>query len=275
MERSDEKKKSTCRLIPEGELPCIWMEAGLVAYKLCNQDFDCEHCSFDAEMRWGGQGEKPQASAGPPQPDTLREADTTDVMKGYLYHPGHTWVKIMESGDHGPSRVRIGLDGFAAKILPRVKSVVLPRQSQVIRQGHVFCWAVCGSSTMPLVAPMSGTVVGVNLKVRARPQMISAEPYGESWFVAVEALDAEGELAELREGADAVSWMASEWRKFERLASLLHWPTQAQMEGRGEVEVGATMADGGERLIDVSDEDILNRYFKFIAPFFDKAPKPL
>lgn len=275
MERSDEKKKSKCRLIPEGELPCIWMEAGLIAYKLCNYDFDCEHCSFDAEMRWGGHPEKPSASAGPPQAPVIRERETADVMEGYFYHQGHTWVKVEEGGDRGPFRFRIGLDGFAAKILPRVKSVILPRVSQAIRQGHVFCWVVCGSSTMPLVAPISGTVVALNLKVRARPQMISADPHVESWLVAVDVMDPEGDLSELRRGTDAVSWMASEWRKFERLASLLHWPTHAQAEGRGKMEVGVTMADGGERLIEVPDEDTLKRYFKFIAPFFDRSPNSL
>ncbi len=30
---------------------CIWMEADVVAYKLCDQNYDCERCSFDFVMR--------------------------------------------------------------------------------------------------------------------------------------------------------------------------------------------------------------------------------
>jgi len=30
---------------------CIWMEADVVAYKLCDQHYDCERCSFDFVMR--------------------------------------------------------------------------------------------------------------------------------------------------------------------------------------------------------------------------------
>ena len=30
---------------------CIWMEANVVAYKLCDQNYDCERCSFDFVMR--------------------------------------------------------------------------------------------------------------------------------------------------------------------------------------------------------------------------------
>ncbi len=30
---------------------CIWMEADVVAYKLCDQNYDCERCTFDFVMR--------------------------------------------------------------------------------------------------------------------------------------------------------------------------------------------------------------------------------
>lgn len=32
-------------------LPCVWMSAGLVAYKLCDRGFECESCPFDQAMR--------------------------------------------------------------------------------------------------------------------------------------------------------------------------------------------------------------------------------
>lgn len=31
--------------------PCVWMSAGLVAYKLCDRGFECESCPFDQAMR--------------------------------------------------------------------------------------------------------------------------------------------------------------------------------------------------------------------------------
>ena len=30
---------------------CVWMEAGVVGYKLCDREFDCDHCPFDAALR--------------------------------------------------------------------------------------------------------------------------------------------------------------------------------------------------------------------------------
>jgi len=30
---------------------CIWMMAGVISFKLCPLNYDCEHCDFDEAMR--------------------------------------------------------------------------------------------------------------------------------------------------------------------------------------------------------------------------------
>jgi hypothetical protein len=30
---------------------CVWMEAGVLRYWLCNHDFDCDNCPLDAALR--------------------------------------------------------------------------------------------------------------------------------------------------------------------------------------------------------------------------------
>ena len=30
---------------------CVWMEAGMIAYKQCDMEFDCDSCSLDDVMR--------------------------------------------------------------------------------------------------------------------------------------------------------------------------------------------------------------------------------
>jgi hypothetical protein len=34
-----------------GILPCVWMSAGLVSFKLCDREGECESCPFDRAMR--------------------------------------------------------------------------------------------------------------------------------------------------------------------------------------------------------------------------------
>ena len=45
-----EKKSNGMRVIPAGEKKCIWMDAAVVSYKLCTNQFQCSSCSFDQAM---------------------------------------------------------------------------------------------------------------------------------------------------------------------------------------------------------------------------------
>lgn len=36
---------------PPGVLSCVWMSAGLVAFKLCDREGECDGCPFDVAMR--------------------------------------------------------------------------------------------------------------------------------------------------------------------------------------------------------------------------------
>lgn len=38
-------------VLPPGALPCVWMSAGLVSFKLCDREGECEACPFDLAMR--------------------------------------------------------------------------------------------------------------------------------------------------------------------------------------------------------------------------------
>ena len=42
---------SVFKAVPNGEEKCIWMEAGVIDYKLCNYYYDCNGCPFDKAMK--------------------------------------------------------------------------------------------------------------------------------------------------------------------------------------------------------------------------------
>jgi glycine cleavage system H lipoate-binding protein len=39
------------KTVPNGEEKCIWMEAGVIDYKLCNNHYNCHTCTFDKGMK--------------------------------------------------------------------------------------------------------------------------------------------------------------------------------------------------------------------------------
>lgn len=264
--RDGERKRG--RLIPEGELPCIWMDAGLISYKLCDYEYECESCPFDAEMRRSGRTSGMVAQAVQPIAVEERRQMADEVMEECYYHSGHTWIKQEGSREDTRPRLRIGVDNFAAKILPRIKGTISPHRKSAIHQGQVFCWIVCGSNTLPLLAPISGEVVAVNPKLSVRPNLINTDPHGEGWIISVAPSDLEREMGTLLTGEVAASWMARDWKKFERRASLLQWPIDLSSKFHGGIDVGTTLADGGERLEDLFDDVRLKRYMEFIIQFF-------
>jgi glycine cleavage system H lipoate-binding protein len=58
--------------VTEGKKPCIWMDAGVIDYKICNQDFDCLSCDFDRAMTEAAT--RNLASLKPDQPPVGKKA---------------------------------------------------------------------------------------------------------------------------------------------------------------------------------------------------------
>ena len=42
---------SAAPVLPADAKPCVWMTAGVVAYKICDRSFDCENCPLDIKNR--------------------------------------------------------------------------------------------------------------------------------------------------------------------------------------------------------------------------------
>ncbi|MBT4365761.1 MAG: hypothetical protein HOD17_14875, partial [Desulfobacteraceae bacterium] len=42
--------RESMKIVPPGKKKCVWMEAGVVSYKLCDNNFDCTTCSYDHGM---------------------------------------------------------------------------------------------------------------------------------------------------------------------------------------------------------------------------------
>ncbi|MFP3870469.1 MAG: glycine cleavage system protein H [Syntrophobacteria bacterium] len=47
----EETRATRFKSVPNGDGKCIWMEAGVIDYKLCNNYFNCHTCAFDRAMR--------------------------------------------------------------------------------------------------------------------------------------------------------------------------------------------------------------------------------
>ena len=96
--------------------PCLWISAGLLTYKLCDRDFNCDCCPLDAAL--GG------ASSGSFRREALLVPSCRARLfpDDRLYTTSHAWVRSV--GAAREDRLfRVGLDAFAAAIVGRCREV--------------------------------------------------------------------------------------------------------------------------------------------------------
>jgi glycine cleavage system H lipoate-binding protein len=238
-------ERETYQVLPDQAQPCVWMVAGLLSYRLCDRDFDCEHCPLDAAIHGSRGVIAPERVATP-------EAPVEQIRDGLQYHPIYGWV----AGAPG-NRVRWGIDGVTALLLDRVTAVVLPAAGTVLTQGKAACWAMDDGELIPLCAPVSGVVARTNPAVRQDPTLVSHAPYDAGWLVEVEA--GSGTPPAWMTGlCDAERRRATAARQLERFhhaaAVYLHAPPG----------VGETAQDGGEPLGDFRRMLGKSRYHRLV-----------
>lgn len=164
------------------------------------------------------------------------------------YHPGHTWA-VQES----PALVRVGLDDFAARLLGKIDSIVLPKRGQWIRQGQKFATIMRDGSKAELVSPIEGEVTGTNDALTADSSIACKAPYGKGWLISVFSPDASTNFRNLLGGDVARRWMAE-------AASRLH--------ARMPAMAGAVAQDGGLAVHDLTAELPGQKWTEITSEFF-------
>lgn len=160
--------------IHAGGQTCVWMDAGLLAYRLCDRGFDCEHCPLDAAM-----------SGACPAVDRLERrlpastCPTTTFPDDRRYSRGHTWARLIDARE---GRVRIGIDGFAAPII-RLSLDLHPAVGSSERQADDLLGSIeIEEGQIPVATPLGGTVAGWNPALAESPSLVASDPYGSGWL---------------------------------------------------------------------------------------------
>lgn len=222
----------TPRFLPKGAERCVWMAAGMVAYKLCDRAFDCEACPFDHVMR----GQAPAVPDEAPVP--IAASDPDEFRADRRYHAAHTWAQAV-----GPDRLRVGLDAFAAWLIGDATSVVLPPAASLVAAGRAGAWIVDSCGPLPLRMPVNGTVIRANPLLRTHPRLAIEAPYDAGWLIEARVADPAAAIAGLASAADMREQATRERGEFDTAA-------RAHLS-RGAETVGVTLADGGERIADL------------------------
>ena len=118
-----------------------------------------------------------------------------DFPADRLYSEYHLWVKMEKD------QAVIGITDYAREELGQVDYIELPEVDESVTRNGAFGIIETSKAVTDLIAPISGIVVESNISLAESPEIITDDPYGDGWLMAVEPADPE-ELGELLKRAD-------------------------------------------------------------------------
>ena len=102
---------------------------------------------------------------------------------GLKYTKDHEWIEV--SGDLG----KVGITDFAQQQLGDVVYLELPDVGATLKAGQSFGTIESVKAVSELYAPVSGTVVEVNLALKEKPERVNSDPHA-SWMVVLKLANA-------------------------------------------------------------------------------------
>ena len=233
---------------PAGRLPCLWMTAGLISFRLCDREYDCDRCPLDAALRGGDGALRGGEASDPGAQGALGAAAAGGFPDDRLYAPGHTWAR--RSGGEGSDRWRVGLDGFAAALLPPPRALRCAAAGTRLARGEPACEVETEAGVVAISPPVEGRLVAGGPACRAAPEPPSADlaalvadPYGAGWLFELAAPPQASEAGELADADEARRRAGHDLRHFRRRVAL---SLLAANDG-----LGPTLPDGGQPISDL------------------------
>ncbi len=107
------------------------------------------------------------------------------------YTREHEWIR-----DEGDGTATIGITDFAQGELGDIVFVELEPVDTSLKQDDIFGTVEAVKTVSELFLPVDGTILEVNEKLEAEPELINSDPYGEGWLIRISVSDP-GQIGEL------------------------------------------------------------------------------
>ncbi len=219
-------------VIPIGELKCVWMQAGVINYRLCHNNYDCSSCAFDQALRGKGNG---RILGNINLSDSTQNfyklisqelVDGFELAEYYFYHPCHMWVRVEQNGE-----IRIGFDDFAQRLIGALIDISMPSQESFDSGNSKF--SVSGKNiSLNVNIPFSGRLIATNALLKNSPELVNFDPYRRGWLILMEPDSLKDTFTHLNYGSPVHSWFRKEIKDFqEEIVSLLANCDQNELEG--------------------------------------------
>ncbi len=224
---------------PKDELPCIWVQAGVLSYRPCPLDYDCERCELYHALRGQHEGEAlPRFGPGSGSADRASAyiCALTRGCKLYVdrpYSPCHFWLQAERSG-----KVLLGLDTYLLRLLYPIDDITLPHAGVLMRRDEPCGWITRGRLAVPLRAPIAGEVEAVNEPLLDQVRNRGGVNGADDWLLRLATLEAPADVPGLYRGEATLIW-------YLKKVQLLKTYLAQVLQESGEERLGVVLDDGG------------------------------
>ncbi len=224
------------------ELPCVWVTAGILSYRPCDREYECEECPLYLALR----GDPAAAAAARGEAPPAAPSDGEDAVGRYLtelgagctlhldraYGADGLWMDAEAGGE-----VRVGFDDYTLRLLQPLDGVVLPRLGTWLQHGAPCARLNRGRLAIEVRCPVAGEVVAVHPLLALAPPRAD-EAGGERWWFRLRPHESLAAAAGLHRNEALLRWFLGRVRA-------VHQHLDAVMAPAAQPVAGALRNDGG------------------------------
>jgi hypothetical protein len=231
------------------QLPCIWVLAGVLSYRLCDRNYDCESCELFHALHGGTHRRAGEAGPADPSDPAGRRGspvDSESAVNAYVsqlsagcelhldrpYSPGYFWLRPLGE------RVALGLDAHLLRLLYPVEDITLPRAGVCLKRGDTCGWITRGRMAIPLTIPLSGAIECARQDCVARVRASGGLDGADDDLLILQPHESLDAVPGLYRGEDALAW-------YLRRVQVLKRYLREALATPADPLIGSTLGDGG------------------------------
>ena len=231
------------------------MEAGLVEYRLCDRNLQCETCELDQALRH-------PVPASRPWPTTANHnADLLGMLRQLSFNPSAWYGRSFWVVEHAEANaLHLGLNDTAVKLLPEILETIIPCCGSLVQAYQPAFYFATHQGLLTLRSPLNGTVMQINQNLMAELSRYKQAPTGTIRLTTLAPASSESIEHSWLNGRDAIEFLRQQQETvLDRFSQYLY---------AHQAELGQTSHDGGVQIEDLETAIGSSRYFAILQELF-------
>ena len=130
-------------------LRCVWMDAGVVSYKLCDMNFDCENCLFDKVMRNDNYENSPVRERDMIE-QKIVSVNEAGIIKGNIFLKNNLMIKKLLGKTY-----YLGLTPLAYTLLENIAGFNYCRDNTFVKEGDPLVQFIGDWGSIKILSPLN------------------------------------------------------------------------------------------------------------------------